>query len=325
MRAAIALLLVVCLSITPSVSAGKLSRARSAARNQAPREEPEHEDDDAGKLLQARREVRGAESHGEGGEDHRHGGSYHRPPRRSHGGGTFGFFAFDHCQPCCPPPVVGVVETHVYSPAPVVVAPAYVEPVQPTFADSFARQFAPYPYANDCGGLMVTGSPGFGKAWLGRVQFELGSDFDGLNRNAAGFLLEGGGGFGFDFHWDSLAEDLPGSGHDELHLGELDVLYRFAESDQSLMRVGLGTVWLGDRYDTDFGVNFTLKADFAPADPIVLSGELDLGTLGDAQHLHAAGTVGVMLNRCEVYGGYDYRRIGDVEIEGPMVGMRIWF
>ncbi len=323
-----ALLIVVCLLASPQVLAGTLSRARGAARNA----ERNNDDDrdrnngqrDSGKLDHARDEVR-HEPPRERDDDRR--GSHRRRRRgHSHGGRVFGIFAFDRCQPCCPPPVV---ETYVYPAEPLPVAPyvvePYVDPLPITPAETFTRQFTPYPYANDSEGFMLTGSPGCGQPWLGRVHFELGSDFDGIDRTGAGFLLEGEGGLGIDFDWDSYSEDLPGGGHDELHIGEFDVLYRIAETDHALVRVGLGAAWLGDRYDTDFGVNFTLKADLAPSEPIVLSGELDLGTLGDAQHVHASGTVGVMLNRCEVFGGYDYRRIGDVEIEGPMVGIRVWF
>jgi hypothetical protein len=172
---------------------------------------------------------------------------------------------------------------------------------------------------------MLVGPPGEGQSWSGRVGVEHGSDFADIDRTGFSFLLESESGLGIDFDWDSYAEDLAGGGHDELHVGEVDLLYRFVENEQLLFRAGLGVAWLGDAYDTNAGINFTLKADFAPCDPFVLSGELDLGTLGDAEHLHAAGTVGMMIHRCEVYGGYDYRRIGDVEIQGPMIGLRVWF
>ena len=322
MRASTALLLLVCLLVTPQASAGKLSRARAAVRAEpSTRERDDDEERETKKLARARREVREHRSHDEG---RRRGGSFHRPPRRSHGGGSFGFFSFSHCEPCCPPPVV---ETHVvYPTTPVVVPPTYTAaPIQPTVAESFARQFAPYPYACGCDGFMVCESPELGQGWSGRVEFEMGSDFDDVDRTGLGFLLEGTSGLGVDFDWNTYSEEIPGGGHDELHVGDCNVLYRIAESDRALVRAGLGAAWFGDRYDTDFGINFTLKANLAPSDPIVLSGELDLGTLGDAQHVHAAGTIGVMLDRCEIYGGYDYRRIGDVEIEGPMMGVRVWF
>jgi hypothetical protein len=323
MRAMIAALFAFSLFACGNAQAGKIFRARSAVRSETPSHELQEHDDASshkGKLAQARHEVRPEPRPRD--DRHGHRASSHRRPRRTHGAATFGFLAFDYCQPCYPPPVV---ETYVYSPQPVIVAPAYPETIRPAVVESFARQFAPYPYAGGCDGLMVSESPGFGKNWSGRGGFELGSDFDGFDRSAASFLVEGTSGLGLDFNWNSYTEELPGGGHDELHVGKLDLMYRIAESDRTVVRVGLGAAWLGDRDDTDWGVNFTLQADLAPADPFVVSGELDLGTLGDAQHLHAAGTVGVMLNRCEVYGGYDYRRIGDVELEGPMIGLRVWF
>lgn len=197
--------------------------------------------------------------------------------------------------------------------------------IAPTVYETYQRRFASYPYALGCDGFQFETTGDCGGTWAGRVQVEIGSDFDGLDRTGVGFLIESIGGFGFDFDWDSFTEDLPGGGHDELHLAEFNFLYRVVQTDRSLVRVGIGPAWLGDSYDTDFGINFTLRGDFAPADPWILSGELDLGTLGDAQHVHATGTIGVMLNRCELFGGYDYRRIGDAELQGPMMGLRIWF
>ena len=32
-----------------------------------------------------------------------------------------------------------------------------------------------------------------------------------------------------------------------------------------------------------------------------------------------------MLDRFELFGGYDYRRIGNIELKGPMAGLQIWF
>lgn len=351
--AIIAVTIVLAASAT-TANAGKLSRARGNVRGNAPaaKRETPADDSSAGKLASTRKSVRQEdrrEQDSAGEPDRvarrdrhsgrgRRGGSYLRPPRRSHGGGSFGFFAFDRCEPCCPPPVVcappvEIIETHVYH-QPVVpihtAPPAYVpppapEPVYPSPVEQYFRQFARYPYADGCEGYMYSSDSRVGKDWAGRVQFEFGSDFDGVDRTGGAFLIETVSGWGADFAWNSYREDVPGGGYDELHIGDANLLYRIAETDHSLVRVGVGAAWLGDAYDTDFGVNFTLRGDFMPADPVVLSGELDLGTLGDAQHVHAAGTVGVMLGRAEVYGGYDYRRIGDVEIEGPMLGLRVWF
>lgn len=304
------------------VFAGTLSSARDEVRGQAERDDSEDENErrSSGKLSKARDEVRQED------REHRRprGGGGHCAPCLP-ACGSVGWFTF--CEPC-PPPVVEtvVVSQPVYVVEPEgMTPPTYVEPLGPSLAASFSRQFAPYPYAEGAQGFMLVGSPGAGKNWSGRVGVERGSDFADIDRTGFAFLLEGKSGLGIDFDWDSYTEDLPGGGYDELHIGEVDFLYRFIESDALLFRAGLGVAWFGDAYDTNAGINFTLKADYAPSDPLVLSGELDLGTLGDAEHFHSAGTVGVMIRRCELFGGYDYRRIGDVEIQGPMLGLRLWF
>lgn len=323
-----------------SLIAGTLSRARDAVRNQPSATQRSEADDSTaadqpsddrptGKLAQARSQVRRQQQH----DGHHSGGSYLRPPRRVHGGGAFGFFAFDRCPSHCPPPPsypTAVVETHivhppVYAPGPPGVYDAYPEPVVASRADTLFRQFTPYPYATEGRAFMLTGSPGVGKPWLGQLSLEGGSDFSGVDRTGVGLLLESAGGWGLEFGWDSYTEQLPSNEHDELHIGELGLLYRVVETDQALVRLGLGTTWLGDRYDADYGLNFSIRADYAPCDPLIVTGELDLGKLGDAEHMHAAGTLGVIIHRCELYGGYDYRRIGDAKIAGPLVGLRLWF
>jgi len=40
---------------------------------------------------------------------------------------------------------------------------------------------------------------------------------------------------------------------------------------------------------------------------------------------HARGTVGVLWNRLEVFAGYDYRRIGVVDFQGPVAGVQLHF
>lgn len=194
---------------------------------------------------------------------------------------------------------------------------------------SYDHRFAAYPYAGNCHGclLMSPLADGYaeGKTWSGQVQFELGSDLEGLDRRGVTFLLEGTHGWGLDFAWDSYHEEGSHGYQDALHMGQLHALYRIAESEQWLVRCGLGAAWLGDRRQTDGGVNFTLQADYLPRPPFVCSAEVDLGTLGKAETFHARGTAGLMLNRCELFGGYDFRRIGDVEIAGPLLGLRIWY
>jgi len=331
------LLTIACL-LSTNCWAGKLSRARNEVRssgNEETKSDPEPKP--SGKLAAARREVQ-QDSHHKNEDHHRdHQRSSNRHERdHGHGNGWLDFSLSRHV-PYCPSPAIycsqPVMESPIYRTYPR--RPAYVTPgpiasnctptIQPSVVESFARRFPPYPYAEDCRGCLTTESPCYGDEWLGRVQYEFGSDSQDLDRNGIGFLLEHISGFGIDFDWDSYTEELPGGDHDELHVGEFNFLYRVAQSEHLLMRAGIGVGWLGDRFQTDAGVNFTIKADYMPSQPFVLSSELDFGTLGDAESFHAAGSIGAMIGRCEVYGGYDYRRIGKVEIEGPQIGLRFWF
>ena len=322
--------------LAENAQAGSLARTRQAVRSEpAPKPDPpkESKPSKSGKLSSARRETRQHDKHNDDhhddhSNDHRNGG-HHVSHASSQAALSLGFFSLNRFDPspapCYAPPVC--VGPPVYVQQPVYPAPTFVEPI----VESFSNRFPAYPYSDGQHGAMVMGTSDRsaswleGKAWSGRVQMEWGSDLDDLDRHGIAFFLESSSGLGIDFDWDSYSESLPAGGHDELHLGKFNVMYRIAETEHSLWRIGVGAAWLGDQVDTDFGVNFSIKADYMPSRPWVFSGELDLGTLGDAEMLHASGTVGLMINRCEIYGGYDYRRIGDAELSGPMLGLRVWF
>ncbi len=184
------------------------------------------------------------------------------------------------------------------------------------------RRFLTFPY--DCGmsGIMARGMH---KEWSGRLKYEFGSRFDGLNRQGIGFLSEHSSRLGFQFQWDTYVEDLGDGWTDELHLADVNVLFRVVESEKYLIRAGIGVNILGDAFGSDSGFTTTISAELFPVKPLVLSGELDLGTIGDAEMFHVMGKAGLMFNRFEVFGGYDYRTIGGVALQGPMVGLQVWF
>ena len=131
--------------------------------------------------------------------------------------------------------------------------------------------------------------------------------------------------FGLDMEMNRLQEDLLGTVRDELWLGDFNAVYRFAQSERAQFRTGLGLNWLDDPIDTDFGFNFTYGADFFPARPWILSATLDWGTLGSAELFRFRTSVGLIIDRCEVYSGYEYLDIDDSQINALMGGVRIWF
>ena len=66
-------------------------------------------------------------------------------------------------------------------------------------------------------------------------------------------------------------------------------------------------------------------ADWHMMPSLVTSGELDFGSLGDADVLHGRVTVGYLLDRVELFTGYDHFDIGGVKIGSLMTGFRFRF
>jgi hypothetical protein len=40
---------------------------------------------------------------------------------------------------------------------------------------------------------------------------------------------------------------------------------------------------------------------------------------------HTRATVGVNFQQIELFTGYDYRSIGSVHLDGPMIGLQFWY
>jgi len=218
--------------------------------------------------------------------------------------------------------------------------------------DNFHNQshFLPYPYSQQttwprqhgmqmCGSMWILheteesaqlkpstdGEPPLVKLWMANVSVEESNDFDGLNRINGRFLFDHACRLGVQGSWTFLDERLPCGCHDQLWLGDVNLMVRFAECERAQFRVGVGTRFLADRHDADAGINVVYGADFFPFKPVVISTLVDGGTLGSAGVFHARGTWGVMLQRWELFGGYDYLRIGSVDLQGPVLGLRVWF
>ena len=90
-------------------------------------------------------------------------------------------------------------------------------------------------------------------------------------------------------------------------------------------RAGIGANFLIDRFGTEIDTNLTLSTDFFPVEPLIIEFEIDYGKIGQATHTHLLTTAGVNFNHVEWLTGYEYRRIGSIEIYGPLMGMRVWW
>lgn len=208
--------------------------------------------------------------------------------------------------------------------------------------------FSDFPYADDrdgnlvysrvecdCGALlddsMTEHAPycarhyGSSKTFSGRFTAEWAEQPGDMSRVGGRLQLNTTSRFGLDTQMDWLRE--PGSGpvDDELWLGDCNVVFRFAQSERAQFYSGLGFNWLDDPIDTNYGFNFTYGADFFPAKPWVVSSSIDWGTLGRAEQFRFRTTAGLMINRVEVFAGYEYLDIDRTQLNTYVGGVAVWF
>lgn len=185
---------------------------------------------------------------------------------------------------------------------------------------------ADYPYVEDWDGYLVAQDPepDWARPWSGRFLAESGTDFGDLQKHGGRLRLDTRSRWGLDTEWNFRRESLS-SGHDTLWNGDANIVYRFAQSQRAAFYTGLGVNWLADRHAADAGFNFTYGADFYPANPWVISGSIDLGSLGHTSLFHGRATVGVMLNRLEVFTGYDYLKLGSTSLPSFVAGVQLHF
>ena len=119
---------------------------------------------------------------------------------------------------------------------------------------------------------------------------------------------------------------------DALYLGSTNLILAPVMRPHVMWWVGGGANYMLDgrvpgqgRREYAAGYNFTSSVDVFPFSPIVLSGRFDVGTIHAARVMSARATVGIVLRGFELYGGYEAKKVGDVPLHGPMVGIRAWF
>jgi hypothetical protein len=161
--------------------------------------------------------------------------------------------------------------------------------------------------------------------WIGRLTVLGATDFDDITQGGLGLLFQAPGGLGLDTSVTMLRESGM-SFRDHLYLGDVNLVYEPIFSNSFRLRVGIGMNWLGDSYGGDAGFNMTSGFDWRATDRWNVTGELDFGTIGDADLTHAQFSIGRMINeRTEWTTGYDYRDIGGVTIGAAFTGLRFRF
>lgn len=187
--------------------------------------------------------------------------------------------------------------------------------------------YAAYPYADDEGVHVVDGyqSHQDRQAWALRVVGDYGTDFAGIERFGASVRLDTAVRFGLDSAWSHFREELPGGGTDTLDLGDVNLVYRFAQGEKGGMRAGIGMNWFHDGPIDEYGFNATYAGDFYPARPWVVSFELDYGQVGAAERFHGRLTAGAQWGRAEAFVGFDFESLDSVGLPTWTAGLRWWF
>jgi hypothetical protein len=191
--------------------------------------------------------------------------------------------------------------------------------------------FAHYPHQYDCGYMLIDPLEAIGMegpcepySLAARARGEFGTSFDDLDWIGGRVQLDTRWRLGLESDFRYVLEDA-GAGRDDLWLGDVNVLFRFAQSEYWQFRTGLGSNFLSDRLGSDFGFNFTYQADWQPVRPLAFAAELDLGWLGHASVVHVRTTAGITWGVSEAFVGYDLYDIGATQIQGLVAGVQIWY
>lgn len=195
---------------------------------------------------------------------------------------------------------------------------------------SDAPKYRRFPYADGRLGYIdrAEGRPPAHDDFGGSAHVEGAYLYDQLYRSGFGVDLDYWRlGFGSD-----LSFFLEGPFKDALYLGSSNLKLSLVMQPFIRWRIGGGAQYMIDgrvpgegRREYAAGGNFTTDVDVFPLCPLVISGRFDIGQLYKAPSMLGRGTVGLMFNRFELYGGYEGRRIGKVSLRGPTLGLRAWF
>ena len=184
--------------------------------------------------------------------------------------------------------------------------------------------FARYPYREPGMPYLLDEFAEESYGWLFRGRLEYGDEFSTMSHFGGQILLDTAIRLGIDSELYVMEEDLGAAGTDRMYRGDANLVYRFAQSSAIQMRTGIGLNWMDIGTDIDTGFNFTYSGDWFPADPWIMSAELDWGRIGEAGIFHGRLTTGIHYHRLELFTGYDYVDIGDTQIGNVVAGIRLW-
>jgi hypothetical protein len=215
----------------------------------------------------------------------------------------------------------------LFGAAAIVTSPFWGPPVM--LHDNYELQgyFPRSPYGDSPSGYMMIEPDLIGELypWSLRGRVDYLDTFDNVRGVSGQLIYECTSRFGIDTQLANYWESLPSGDRQDLWVGDFNVVYRFAQSERLMMRTGLGANWLANEGSGRGGFNFTYGGEWFPVRPLVVSAEMDLGTLGHATLFHGRATAGVQFHGIEVYAGFDYLDVGNAQLNSVVSGLRVWY
>ena len=187
--------------------------------------------------------------------------------------------------------------------------------------------FIKYPFARAHTGSMMM-NPMQGDAVESshlRIRVDYADNFIAQQKISTHFIFELRNRLGVDASFDYLRESVAVGQHEQLWVGDVNMVWRFAQAENAQMRIGLGMNWQRTFVGTENGINFTYGGDFYLSEPQVISADLDWGRLGSAGLFRIRTTYGRQIARAKVYVGHEYLSIGDFKKNYLITGMSFDF
>ena len=187
--------------------------------------------------------------------------------------------------------------------------------------------FPSYPYFDSEGGYLrleeypdVTTYP-----WAARVLVDYGTDFNDIHRIGTNWRVDTMHRWGFDGEWVYYDEETAADDSDFFSFGDVNFIWRFAQSGHAMWWTGAGTHWLDRETGTEWGYHMTYGADIFVGKPWVLSGALDWGRTGDEDFFHGRVTFGPQWRHGELFVGFETLNAGTSEADTMLFGFRLWY
>jgi len=115
----------------------------------------------------------------------------------------------------------------------------------------------------------------------------------------------------------------------ELGLGRLAALFPVVSEGEVQMRAGVLGLVYHDAAGPELGYGGALELDVYPVSPLVIRAEASAGVVGQAVFVDARATVGMQIDRGELYVGWQVFAVnpfdpGGATLHGPVAGVRVW-